>query len=108
MGTYLLIITAWIVVGLILGDRSLKECVSLEWDDATMGATILFPLSALFFGEGIVCPAFFFWSSHWFGARAVYRGLVVVFWPFKIVWSVLGFLFVLAIRMFVGSLPTKV
>jgi hypothetical protein len=79
-----------------LGSWSFKECVSLEWDELTKRAMFLFPLSALIFGEGIMCPAFPAWSANQWGAVAFCRVLVVLFWPLKIAWSVCALLLVLA------------
>ena len=92
-------VLCWVAIGVALGQWSLGECVSLEWDEATKGATILFPFSVLLFGEGIMCPAFWFWSSHRPGIKTMYRVLVVVFWPLKIAWSLCGLLVMLSLDL---------
>ena len=99
MVVYLVVVLGWIGIGAVLGQWSLKECVSLEWDEPTKSAMVLFPLSALLFGEGIACPAFWFWSSHRWSAASAYRVLVVVFWPLKVACSLIGLLLALAIGL---------
>ncbi len=99
MAYFVVGVLCWIGVGLVLGQWSLGECMSLEWDEATKGATILFPFSVLLFGEGVACPAFWFWSFNRPGAIAVYRGLVVIFWPLKITWSLFGLLVMLSLDL---------